>query len=93
MFVRHWHHLKERAISESFQQNLAGIFDGVCVWRLIMGWMPGCSSLHMVHPFVSAPKFVSVTPPMVVFFPNSKKEQSDHTLFLDLLEFHVFLNL
>ena len=26
-------------------QNLAGLCDGVCVWRLIIGWIPGCSSL------------------------------------------------
>ena len=27
-----------------------------------MGWIPGYGSLQMVHPFVSAPNFVSVTP-------------------------------
>jgi hypothetical protein len=25
-----------------------------------MGWIPGYGSLYMVHPFVSAPNFVSV---------------------------------
>jgi hypothetical protein len=29
-----------------------------------MGWIPGYGSLLMVHPFVSAPNFVSVTPSM-----------------------------
>ena len=29
-----------------------------------MGWIPGWGSLWMVHPFVSAPNFVSVTPSM-----------------------------
>jgi hypothetical protein len=29
-----------------------------------MGWIPGYGSLYMVHPFVSAPNFVSVTPSM-----------------------------
>jgi hypothetical protein len=33
------------AISLSVQQNLAGVCNGVCIWRLIVGWIPGCSSL------------------------------------------------
>jgi hypothetical protein len=36
---------QETAISGSFQQNLAGICNGVSVWRLIMGWIPGCGCL------------------------------------------------
>jgi hypothetical protein len=35
---------QETAISGSFQQNLAGVCNGVSVWRLIMGWIPGCGS-------------------------------------------------
>jgi hypothetical protein len=27
-----------------------------------MGWIPGYGSVYMVHPFISAPNFVSVTP-------------------------------
>jgi hypothetical protein len=34
-----------------------------------MGWIPGYDSLLMVHPFVSAPNFVSVTPSLGVLFP------------------------
>jgi hypothetical protein len=34
-----------------------------------MGRIPGYGSLYMVHPFVSAPNFVSVTPSMDVLFP------------------------
>jgi hypothetical protein len=34
-----------------------------------MGWIPGYGSLYMVHPFVTAPNFVSVTPSMGVLFP------------------------
>jgi hypothetical protein len=34
-----------------------------------MGWIPGYGRLSMVHPFVSAPNFVSVTPSMGVLFP------------------------
>jgi hypothetical protein len=30
---------QETAISGIFQQNLAGICNGVCIWRLIMGWI------------------------------------------------------
>jgi hypothetical protein len=33
-----------------------------------MGWIPGWGSLWMVHLFVSAPDFVSVTPSMGVLF-------------------------
>lgn len=33
-----------------------------------MGWIPGYGSLYMVHPFISAPNFVSVTPSMGVLF-------------------------
>jgi hypothetical protein len=36
---------QETAISVSFQQNHAGVCNGVCDWRLIMGWIPGCCSL------------------------------------------------
>jgi hypothetical protein len=36
---------QETAISESFQQNLASVCNGVSVWRLIMGWIPGYGSL------------------------------------------------
>jgi hypothetical protein len=32
---------QETAISGSFQQNLASVCNGVSVWRLIMGWIPG----------------------------------------------------
>ena len=35
---------------------------------LITGWIPGYGSLYMVHPFISAPNFVSVTPSMGVLF-------------------------
>jgi hypothetical protein len=40
---------------------------------LIMGWIPGYGSLYMVHPFISAPNFVSVTPSMGVLFPNLRR--------------------
>jgi hypothetical protein len=54
----------ETAISWSLQQTLASVCNGVNLWRLIMGWISGYGSLYMVHPFVSAPNFVSVTPSM-----------------------------
>jgi hypothetical protein len=34
-----------------------------------MGWIPGYGSLYVVHPFILAPNFVSVTPSMGVLFP------------------------
>jgi hypothetical protein len=36
---------QETAISVSFQQNFASVCNGVSVWRLIMGWIPGYCSL------------------------------------------------
>ena len=36
---------QETAISGSFQQTLASVCNGVIVWRLIMGWVPGYGSL------------------------------------------------
>ena len=57
------------AISESVQQHLAGMCNSVCIWWLIMEWMPGWGSLWMVHPFDLAPNFVSVTPSMGILFP------------------------
>ena len=56
------------AISGSFQRNFAGMCNSVLVWWLIMGWIPRWGSLWMVHSFVLAPNFVSVTPSMGIFF-------------------------
>jgi hypothetical protein len=68
---------QETAISGSFQQNLAGVCNSVCVWWLIMGWIPGCSSLWMVHPFVLALNFVYATPSMdILFYILGMKEVS-----------------
>jgi hypothetical protein len=36
---------QKTAISGSFQQNLASVCNGVNIWRLIMGWVPGYGSL------------------------------------------------
>jgi hypothetical protein len=66
---------QETAISGSFQQNLAGICNSVCIWWLIMGWIPGSGSLWMVHPFVSSPNFVSVTPSMGILFPILRRNE------------------
>jgi hypothetical protein len=35
----------ETAMSGSYQHNLASVCNGVSVWRLIMGWIPGYGSL------------------------------------------------
>ena len=80
---------QEIAISGSFQQNLASVCHSVSIWKLIRGWFSVYGSLYMVHPFISAPNLVSVTPSMGVF----KKGQSVHTLVLILLEFHEFSKL
>jgi hypothetical protein len=35
---------KETDISGSFQQNLASVCNGVSIWKVIMGWIPGYGS-------------------------------------------------
>jgi hypothetical protein len=65
----------ETTISGTFQQNLAGICNSVWVWWLIMGWIPGWGSLWMVHSFVLAPNFVSVTPSKGILFPILRKNE------------------
>ena len=32
---------EEKAISGSFQENLASVCNGASIWKLIMGWIPG----------------------------------------------------
>jgi hypothetical protein len=63
---------QETAISGFLQQNLAGICNNVWVWWLILGWIPRWGSLWIVHPFILAPNFVSVTPSMGILFPFLK---------------------
>jgi hypothetical protein len=83
---------QETAISGSFQQNLAGVFNSVCVWWLIMGWIPRCGSLWMVHPFVSAPNFVSVTPSVSVLFPILRRGEVSTLWSSFFLSFVCFAN-
>jgi hypothetical protein len=35
----------ETALSGSFQQNLASVYNGVSIWKQIMGWISGYGSL------------------------------------------------
>jgi hypothetical protein len=66
------------AISGSFQPNLAGICNSLCIWWLIMGWIPSWGSLGKsldVHSFISAPNFVSVTPSIGVLFPVLRRNE------------------
>jgi hypothetical protein len=39
---------QERAISGSFQQNLASVCNGVSIWKLIMGWIPAYGSPYLL---------------------------------------------
>jgi hypothetical protein len=82
----------ETAIPGSFQQNLAGICNSVWVWWLIMGWISRWGSLWIVHSFILAPNFVSVTPFMSILFPILRRnEVSTHwySLFLIFLSHHL----
>jgi hypothetical protein len=83
----------ETAKSGSLQQNLAGICNSVWVWWLIMGWIPEWCSLWIVHPFISAPNFVSSTPFMCILFPILRRnEVSTHWSSSFFLIFLCFAN-
>jgi hypothetical protein len=80
---------QETAISESFQQNLAGVSNSVCVWWLILEWIPGLGQSLYGPSF--CPNFVSVTPSRGVLFPILKGRVS--TLWSSfLLSFMCFAN-
>jgi hypothetical protein len=73
----------EAGIIGSLQQNLSDMCNSVWVWWLIMGWIPGWSSLWIVHPFILAPNFVSVTPFIGILFPILRRnEVSTHWSYL-----------
>jgi hypothetical protein len=74
------------AITGSLQQNLSGICNSIWVWWLIKGWIPGWGSLWIVHPFILAPNFVSVTPFMGILFPILRRNEVS-TRGLDFLVF------
>jgi hypothetical protein len=80
------------AISGSFQQNLVDICNSVCVWWLIMRWIPRWGSFWMVHPFISAPNFVSVTPSMGILFPILRKSEVSTLWSFFFLHFMCFAN-
>jgi hypothetical protein len=82
----------ETAITGSLQQNLAGTCKSVWVWWLAIRWIPRCGSLWIVHPFVLAPNFVSVTPFMGILFPILRRNK-DHPLVFPLLDFLLFCKL
>jgi hypothetical protein len=72
----------ETAITGFLHQNLFGICNSV--------WIPGWGSLWIVHPFILAPNFVSITPFIGILFPILRKnEVSTHwsSLFLIILCF------
>ena len=83
---------QQTSICGSFQQNLASICNGVCIWWLIMEWGPGWGSLWMVHPFVSAPNFVSETPSMGVLFPILRRGKVSTLWSSFVLSFMCFTN-
>ena len=60
---------QETTISGAFRQILASVCNSVSVWKLIMGCIPRYGSLYMVHLFLSALNFISVTPSIGILFP------------------------
>jgi hypothetical protein len=85
---------QETAISGSFQQNLAGVYNGVCLWLAADYRMDPQVQQSLDGPsFHLSSKLCLCNSFHVCFVPNSKKGQSVHTLVFILLEFHVFCNL
>jgi hypothetical protein len=60
-----------------------------------MGWIPWWGSLWMIHPFILAPNFVSVTPSMGILSMAilRRNEVSTHwsSFFLIFLGFEIFI--
>jgi hypothetical protein len=84
--------LQETAISGSCQQNLAGVCNSVCVWWLIMVWIPRWGSLCMVLPSIPAPNFVYVTPYMGILFPVLRRDKVSTLWSSFFLSFMCFAN-
>jgi hypothetical protein len=82
---------QETAISGSFQDNLASICNSVCVWWMIMVWIPGWGSLWIVHPFVFAPNW-SLTPSMGILFLILRRNEVSMRWSSFLLIFLCFAN-
>jgi hypothetical protein len=83
---------QERAISRSFQQNLAGICNSVWVGWLFMVWIPEWGSLWMVLPSVSTLNFFSVTPSMGILFPLLRRNEVSTLRSSFFLKFLCFAN-
>jgi hypothetical protein len=56
-----------------------------------MGWIPGWGRLWMVHPFISAPNFVSVTPSMGILFPTLRRNEVSTCLKLKIKDKAMFI--
>jgi hypothetical protein len=57
-----------------------------------MVWIPGWGSLWMVHPFVSAPDFVSAIPSMGILFPILRRDEVSTLWSSFFLSFMCFAN-
>jgi hypothetical protein len=57
-----------------------------------MGWITGWGSLWIVHPFIFAPNFVSVTPFMGILFPIIRRNEVSTCLSSLFLIFLCFEN-
>ena len=79
-------------VSGSCRLALVGICNSVSVWYLHMGWIPRWDNLWMAVPSVSAPHFVSVSPPVSILFPHLRKTEASTLVFL-LHELHVVCEL
>jgi hypothetical protein len=85
----------ETAISGSFQQNLAGICNSVCIWWLIMEWIPGVGQSLNDPSFHLSSKLClcnSIIPSMDLLFPILRRNEVSTIRSSFLLIFLCFAN-
>ena len=75
VFARHWHRLTRDSYIRVLSAKYCWHMHGVCIWWLIMGWIPRWGSFWIVYPFLLAPNFVSVTAFMGILFPILRRNE------------------
>jgi hypothetical protein len=80
---------RETAISGSFQQNLAGVCNSLCIWWLIMGWIPGGAVSGWS---ILSSQLQTLSPSMGVLFPILRRGKVSTLWSLFFLSFMCFAN-
>ena len=75
VFARHWQSLEGDGYVRLLSARSSWHLPSIWVWWLFMGWIPKWGSLWIVHSFIIAPNFVSVTPSMGILFPILRRDK------------------